>query len=283
MPHGATGDGELVWSVMLEASDMEARFRRPLTTQGRSLAGATDIGQVRAANEDAYYVDPMRRFLVVADGVGGMPAGAVASALATAEVSLLLSELPTAHRHGERLGEALTAALQSAQTCVVHEAKHESAWAGMCTTLVAAYRDGSRMATVHVGDVRVYHLRKGQVVAVSEDHSLVAELVRAGEITAEQARSHPKRNIVTQAIGQPEPLEPRLTAFEMKKGDDLLLCSDGLFDVLSDNEIVGIVAADASCRRRALGLIEAANGAGAPDNVTVALYRHPATAKAQRA
>ncbi|MGH7816662.1 MAG: PP2C family protein-serine/threonine phosphatase, partial [Candidatus Binatia bacterium] len=144
----------------------------------------------------------------------------------------------------------------------------------MGTTLILAYVRGDQLFTCHVGDVRGYVRSAGGFAQITQDHSLVGALVRAGAITPEQARAHPRRNEILQAVGLPGGIIPEVNARILDNGDRVLLCSDGLWESLSDTEICAVVDSRGSIRRRATQLVDRANTAGGWDNITVVLYEH---------
>lgn len=227
----------------------------------------TDVGCVREENEDA--CKELRgpggeQLLVVADGIGGHRGGATASRLLTETVCEFFEDAPT--WNGEMLCEAITAA-----NARIHRAASESIdLEGMGTTAVAVLIGGKGDAAwvAHVGDSRAYRLRGGILEPLTEDHSAVAELLRRGAITADEAIHHPRRNEIIRSVGNSPTVEVDLSRFKIKRGDQVLLCSDGLSGVLRDEEIAAVLH-----RSRPVEavpqLVAAANARGGPDNVTV--------------
>jgi protein phosphatase len=231
---------------------------------------ATDTGLVRSGNEDSYYKGAT--VFAVADGLGGHQAGEVASAIAAQAVAALDGqELPDP----AAAAAALVAAAREANRSIMEQAVADEARFGMGTTLTAAALvAGGRLQLAHVGDSRAYLLRDGRLTQCTRDHTVVAELVRHGRMTAEQAAVHPERSVLTRAVG----LDPGLEVdtpdpVELAAGDQVLLCSDGLTETVADERIAALLAAaddgDGACR----ALVDAANAAGGPDNVTVVLLR----------
>jgi PPM family protein phosphatase len=221
---------------------------------------ATSIGHVRRVNEDSYLALPP--LYAVADGMGGHGAGDVASRLAVEELAKCV--VP-----GRALyAESVLVALDDANRVVIEQDEAN----GMGTTITGLAGvetvDGARLMVFNVGDSRVYRLTGGRLDQVSVDHSEVQELVRAGALTREQARTHPRRNIVTRALGSDAILRPDHWLLPVIAGDRYLLCSDGLFGELPDEEILPLLAA-ADPQRAATTLVSAADDAGGHDNTTV--------------
>jgi serine/threonine protein phosphatase PrpC len=221
---------------------------------------ATSIGHVRRVNEDSYLALPP--LYAVADGMGGHGAGDVASRLAVGELAKCVVS-------GRALyAESVLVALDDANRVVIEQDEAN----GMGTTITGLAGvetvDGARLMVFNVGDSRVYRLTGGRLDQVSVDHSEVQELVRAGALTREQARTHPRRNIVTRALGSDAILRPDHWLLPVIAGDRYLLCSDGLFGELPDEEILPLFAA-ADPQRAATTLVAAADDAGGHDNTTV--------------
>lgn len=228
-------------------------------SSGPWYGGVSDIGRVRAVNEDALLMEPP--LFAVADGLGGHEAGEVASELA---VEVLYENAP---RRAD--AKALARAVRSANDAVIEAAESGRGRAGMGTTLTAAMLEGSRVVVAHVGDSRAYLQREGTIRQVTRDHSLVAEMVRDGELTAEESRHHSLRSVVTRALGSDPNMLADTFEFDAVPGDRLLLCSDGLTSMLYDDAIGDILARHADPGAAARALADAANDAGGQDNITV--------------
>jgi PPM family protein phosphatase len=220
----------------------------------------TDVGRSRSLNEDA--IVAAFPVFAVADGMGGHAAGEVASQL-TAEH---LSNLPAG---GDPTGERLVAAIRSANRAIFNRSLAEPLLRGMGTTVCALTIIGDRIAIANVGDSRVYTVRGGVFTQVSQDHSYVAELVNAGEITWMQARSHPHRNIVTRALGIEPDVAVDLWEFPAIVGERFLLCSDGLVDEVLDTDIAELMLANVDPQAAAAALVQLANDNGGHDNISV--------------
>ena len=226
--------------------------------------GATDAGKVRANNEDALLVGEGRdeTLFVVADGIGGFEAGEVASRIAVD----VLRELEP--------GASFEAAIREANRRILAVGRGDERLSGMGTTIVATRFGGTREEPVaeiaHVGDSRAYLLRGGSLRPLTEDHSLVAELVRSGDLTRDQAAEHPQKNLITRALGAEEEVEVDTVVLPVEAGDRLLLCSDGLTDMVPEANIGEILAdSPGDPEKPARTLVSAALDAGGSDNVTV--------------
>jgi serine/threonine protein phosphatase PrpC len=226
--------------------------------------GATDAGKVRANNEDALLVGEGRdeTLFVVADGIGGFEAGEVASRIAVD----VLKELEP--------GDSFEAAIREANRRILAAGRGDERLSGMGTTIVALRFGGTRERPVaeiaHVGDSRAYLLRGGALKPVTEDHSLVAELVRSGDLTRDQAAEHPQKNLITRALGADEEVDVDTAVVPVEAGDRFLLCSDGLSDMIPETKIGEILAdAPGDPEKPARSLVSAALDAGGADNVTV--------------
>jgi PPM family protein phosphatase len=230
-------------------------------------AARTDTGRARSANEDSYWVrSPL---FVLADGMGGAQAGEVASKTAV-DVFADQGGLPD----GPGTYEERLAALVAQANAQVHErALSDEQFAGMGTTLTVAFVGEDDLAIAHVGDSRFYVLRDGELSQLTDDHSLVGELVRRGQISAEEAEDHPQRSIITRALGIEGEVVVDHFSWPVRDGDVFLLCSDGLTGMVPDARVAEIIAAAPDLSTAATRLIAAANEAGGRDNITVILFR----------
>lgn len=238
----------------------------------------TDVGRQRQANEDSYLVNSP--LFVVADGMGGAQAGEVASLTA---VQAFRVGLP------EGSPEAGLVELISRANREIHDqARLNSALAGMGTTITAAVVDARReqVAVAHVGDSRAYRLRGGNLQRLTKDHSLVEEMRRRGQITAQQAEDHPQRSIITRALGPEPEVQVDVQSVAADPEDVFMLCSDGLTTMLGDEQIRDLISGATSLEAATRALIDEANRAGGRDNITVILFqvedpRHPLRAGRQ--
>jgi PPM family protein phosphatase len=220
----------------------------------------TDVGRGRPENEDSHLADPEDGLYAVADGMGGHRAGEVASATA-------IDALKTAYLGGQRVDRAI----EAANTAVFAKAAEDAAFRGMGTTLTAIALHDSTAELGHVGDSRAYLMRDGSVTQVTEDHSLVEQLVREGRLTPEEAQSHPQRAIITRALGIDAAVSVDTYRIDLKPGDRLMICSDGLTNMLSDDTIAQTLRRHADPQQAADTLVDMANQAGGDDNITVIL------------
>jgi PPM family protein phosphatase len=224
----------------------------------------TDTGRQRRANEDSLLA--RAPLFVVADGMGGAQAGEVASRLA---VESFQAGLADASAPEEALAE-LTREANSR----IHELSHSHAeQAGMGTTLTAIYVGERDVSIAHVGDSRAYRFRGGELLRLTDDHSLVDELLRQGRLTPEEAVEHPQRSVITRALGPEGAVEVDTRSYSARDGDVYLLCSDGLTTMVSEDRLAELLGAHETLRDRGEGLIAAANEAGGRDNITVVLVR----------
>jgi PPM family protein phosphatase len=231
-------------------------------------AGATDTGQVRPANEDAYLVGDS--VFAVADGMGGHLAGEVASATALEPVEALDGKV---YSDAADAVKALREAVVVANDRVSQMAADEPSYRGMGTTLTATMVEGKRVHIAHVGDSRAYLLRDGSFSQLTDDHTLVQHLVDEGQITREEAASHPQRSIITRAIGVSREVDVDSMTLDLEPGDQLLLCSDGLTGVVDDQTIAQELSSQRDAQETLQRLIEDANEGGGPDNITAILLR----------
>nr|WP_075577407.1 Stp1/IreP family PP2C-type Ser/Thr phosphatase [Olsenella timonensis] len=224
-----------------------------------SWGARSDVGLVRGHNEDSFLL--RTPLFVVSDGMGGHAAGEVASSIAVETV-------------GERApGTAddvlLGAAVEAANMAVIEAAEQGIGKPGMGCTVTSVLIEKNKMAVAHVGDSRAYVLRQGTLVRVTHDHSYVEELVDSGQITADEARTHPSRSIITRALGSDPDMYADHFSLEVNDGDRVILCSDGLSSMISDAEIEALAVSSASPQQAADNLVAAALTAGGADNVTV--------------
>lgn len=257
-------------------SQFQTLYRSPRIEISPAAAGMTEVGRVRQTNEDAYWIDPEARFLVVADGLGGVPGGGDAALVAVAEFASLMAE--PARELGVLSSEAaelrLRGAFESAHACVRHQGRQHSGYEAMATTLAAAWVTPTRLFTMHSGDSRVYLLRRGSVVEVTSDHSPVGDLARAGMLRRDKIRTHPDRNMVSQVVGGKGDCEAEFNVFAFEPGDTVLLCTDGLWEALEEKHLVDIASRGVLASTRVLELLGCALAAGGKDNATVVLYDH---------
>ena len=224
-----------------------------------SWAARSDVGLVRGHNEDSFLLQAP--LFVVSDGMGGHAAGEVASSIA---VETIGQQAP-----GTADDVLLGAAVESANASVMSAAEQGIGKPGMGCTATAVIIEKSRMAVAHVGDSRAYVLRQGTLVRVTHDHSYVEELVDSGQITADEARTHPSRSVITRALGSDPDMYADHFSLEVGDGDRIILCSDGLSGMIGDGQIESLAVSSATPQQAADNLVAAALTAGGADNVTV--------------
>jgi len=240
----------------------------------------TDTGMVRSHNEDFIAISPQHGFVVLADGMGGYSAGEVASSIAATVVQETLEErLPAlfkdwTRQSNKQLHQLVVESVARANASIIDAAENEPQFHGMGTTVVVGLFHQDRLVLAHVGDSRAYLLRARQLRQVTRDHSLLQEQIDAGLITPEAALHSPNKNLITRAVGVDRELEIEIHEHITQPGDIYLLCSDGLSDMLSDDDIAATLNEFGNDLESACGtLIQRANTHGGKDNVSVILAR----------
>jgi PPM family protein phosphatase len=241
----------------------------------------TDVGRRRKGNEDSLVVNAEQRLFVVADGMGGHAAGEVASKVAVDAINEFIcltggdEEITWPFGLDEAIsydGNRLKTALRFANGKVLDVARSRPEYENMATTVAAVLVDGSTANLAHVGDSRIYLWRGGELTQRTSDHSWVNEQIQSGVLPADQARSHPLRNVVTRALGGRADLQVDVQALPMQPGDTLLICSDGLTTMVVDADVGRILAeAAGDVEKAARDLVAEANERGGEDNITVVL------------
>ena len=226
----------------------------------RETGACSDVGRLRQSNEDALLLsDPV---FAVADGMGGARAGEVASAMAVAAL------------HGFQGGEQqLAQAIEDVNLRIHTASQADASLLGMGTTITAAMVDGAALVLAHVGDSRAYLLRAGQLRQLTDDHSLVGELIRRGALTPAEAERHPQRSVITRALGADARVDIDVLRVPVEADDLILLCSDGLTGMVGDAELGRILRGGGNLDQLAQELVLAANRAGGEDNITCVLLR----------
>jgi PPM family protein phosphatase len=234
----------------------------------------TDPGRARDNNEDSVAYDDATQLGVLADGMGGYNAGEVASGMATAfiksEMSRWLAEAGKQAKTKE-IRRALEICVDNANKSIYSAANSNAQYSGMGTTLVVAVFQGDKVMLGHIGDSRCYRLRGGEFAQITKDHSLLQEQIDAGLLTVEQASTSSYKNLVTRALGVDDAVMLDLNEFDVEPGDLYMMCSDGLSDMVDDNEIAGILDSAQTIEQKADQLIAVANEHGGRDNISVLL------------
>jgi len=243
-----------------------------------NLWGITDCGKVRRQNQDVYKIfsdeDKNIAVLVVCDGMGGARAGNIASLLA-ADTFIEHME-----KHIEDLGktqgdiaEKMIEAVLCANRAVYDKSSESVEFAGMGTTLTAALSTPDGEIVVNVGDSRLYHVTSHSITQVTKDHSVVEDMISRGDLTRNEARRHPNRNLITKALGTNKKEEPDVFHLNLNEGEYMILCSDGLSNIIFDSEILFQLQQDSTVKESCETLVDMALSRGAPDNVTVVIYK----------
>ena len=251
-------------------------------TQTLEIATCTDPGMVRSHNEDSIAADQANGLVVLADGMGGYNAGEVASGMATTVIVTEMRQILTnakPYEVDQKNNEEIAARLVreqvlKANSSIYQAAQSQPQYAGMGTTLVVGLFYDNRMLVAHLGDSRLYLLRDAKFKQVTRDHSLLQEQIDSGLITAEQAKNAQHKNLVTKALGIDPSVEPEIHEYPVRAGDIYLLCSDGLCDMVDDEDIgMAVQTFGNNLKMAAEHLVQMANDNGGRDNVSVILVR----------
>jgi len=245
------------------------------------VAGKTDVGCVRANNEDNFGYDARYGIFVVCDGMGGQAAGEVASKMAVDEMLNYFRQnaeqatVPNGNSAAQpiRNSTALAEAIHRANHAIHQAARHENARSGMGTTIVAVLLHGNALTIANVGDSRIYLVRHGEIQQLTQDHSLVMEQVRLGYLTREQAETSELQNVILRALGSEEQVQPDVEDMPAINHDILLMTSDGLTRHVKDQEILRIVNEAASLDEACATLVQTAKDRGGEDNITCMLLK----------
>jgi protein phosphatase len=241
-------------------------------SQALQMVCRTHSGMVRTHNEDAVFIQPEAGLAILADGMGGYNAGEVASGMATAVIGSELAQALPETKQG--VSALLESVIGRANTAIYQAADSQPQYSGMGTTLVMAVFRDDRISVSHIGDSRMYRLRDGVFECVTRDHSLLQEQIDSGMITEEEARRSQNKNLVTRALGVDPEVEPEIHTYEVSPGDVYLFCSDGLNDMVENDDIaLTLQALSANLDLAAEQLVQMANDNGGRDNVSVILVR----------
>ncbi len=241
------------------------------------IAHKTDIGKIRQVNEDRCAIVPNLNgytLAIVADGMGGHQAGDTASQLTIEMIQQELSSSIHTGMSDQECLDALEAAIRKANEVVFDAASRKEHYHGMGTTVVAALVDGQRIRLGHIGDSRAYLIDNGRLRQLTEDHTLVNELVKNGQITPDEAASHPRRNVLTRALGTEQHSEVDLTVLDWHSDQQLLLCSDGLNSIVPESAMATVLGSEAPAEDKVSQLVNLALDAGGDDNITVVLLHN---------
>lgn len=236
--------------------------------------GKTDIGLVRKVNEDNFLCEKLEGIddsylYIVADGMGGHNAGEVASSMAVQEVASYIKERTEVLKLGEKeIQDLIRNAMLYANDKVYKTSIIKSNCLGMGTTLSMVLLKGTSIHIGHVGDSRIYLIRNNEITRLTEDHSLVAELIKSGSIKPEEANSHPQKNVITRALGTEYTLEPDMSRCDVQDGDYVLICTDGLSNAVYEEEMVSLITKTSDLNEACELLIDKAKENGGFDNIT---------------
>ncbi|MEG2597810.1 MAG: Stp1/IreP family PP2C-type Ser/Thr phosphatase [Oscillospiraceae bacterium] len=237
------------------------------------IAGKTDIGLVRETNQDAFKIVALGQgagFALVCDGMGGVNGGDRASSIAKAEIAESIKKDFQDEMQEDEIRSMMLRAIDAANQTIYHAAKENPAFSGMGTTVVLTVLYHARAFVAHVGDSRLYQFKDGRLRQLTKDHSRVQDLVDNGIITQEEARIHPEKNMITRAVGIGPDVSVDFLTIDFLSSDKLLLCSDGLFNICSDEEISCIIQNNPA-EKAAETLVKQANLGGGYDNITVVI------------
>ena len=232
----------------------------------------TDVGKKRDHNEDSLFVDEKQGLFIVADGMGGHQGGEVASKMAVDLLPPFIKEKLSKDTAHDEVSKILMESLFNANDEISKKADADPLLNGMGTTIVFALQRGEILYIANVGDSRAYLIKHKEIKQISEEHSVVAQMVKAGLITEEEAMTRKDKHIITQVIGSSEYLSPAVRLIKFEKGNYILLCSDGLTNMLANEEIISIIfKAKKNVKKACEMLVESANEKGGNDNITVIL------------
>lgn len=238
-------------------------------------AALTDVGCQRQKNEDSFFVSPDDRVFVVADGMGGALGGAKASYIAVNTIETSFKNSPPQTSSVESIKKWIQETITEANKSIFHQSETDASYKGMGTTVVVAVQsDDDTLIIGHVGDSRAYLFRDKKHKLLTNDHSVVQEMVRAGRLTEEQARINPYKNLITRCLGHDEKVEIDHTPVALQPNDSIVICSDGLPTVLLDEQICRIVSNQSDPTKVAHDLVDETRAGGAPDNVTVVVIKY---------
>lgn len=231
-----------------------------------SFAGDSDVGCVRTANQDSYHIDPEGRFFIVADGMGGHAGGEEASRIATESIDAYLSlEWGKSSSPQELMQQAVSKANQA----IIHDQNTHPVRADSGTTLVLVMFFEEQPWFCHIGDSRLYRLYDSKLEQVSNDHTWIARAIQTGAVGPEEARTHPWRHMLLQCLGREEIREVTIQKVDFLPGDRMVICSDGLTEELTDEQIANELQENHTCETAAEALVKAAKDHGGRDNITV--------------
>jgi len=248
-------------------------FNRKNTSNSDSVFGMTDVGMKRVGNEDAFLLFPEKPFYIVSDGMGGHNAGEVASQTAIKAIENFFANIDISAIPENLISDIMADAVFAANKEVWDKSRSMPEYSGMGCTLAMVFLDKNTLHVCHIGDSRVYVIDHKEIIQITMDHSVVMELVKAGQISKEDVRKSNLKNQLTRALGISSKANLEYTKQQVKMGDTILLCTDGLWDMLTDDEIYSVVKKGGTPEKICTKLISMANDAGGDDNITVIVAR----------
>lgn len=232
-----------------------------------NITACTDVGRVRKENQDSYYISPSKQYMIIADGMGGHNGGEVASQMA---ISLMRTYIDKQKPKTEQQTiKMLKSGIDEVNQIIYGMAKEDETLKGMGTTLIICYFLNNAAVIAHIGDSRLYHINGCKIELVTKDHSIVEQLIDQGSITREQAKTHPQKNMITRAIGTDWGVEPDIYVINILESDKLVLCTDGLSNMVSEEEILSLTVTTEDPKQ----LVDLANARGGIDNITVLIMK----------
>lgn len=241
------------------------------------VSGYSDKGIVRNSNQDAFQIgmtDEGISWAVVCDGMGGANSGDIASRLAADHFSAALKAGLRPNMTEHSIMNLLRSSVASANIRVFDKSKESPEFNGMGTTIVAALVIGGTVYFIHAGDSRAYILSGGEFFQITRDHSIVQSMIEDGKLTVEEARFHPRKNVITRALGVDELVEPEFNVYDLNEGDMILLCTDGLTNFVDSEDIVNILKSSSDGNQKAELLVQEANKNGGGDNITAVVLEN---------
>ena len=236
-------------------------------------AAKTHVGKVRQENEDSYFADPEPGIFLVSDGMGGHRGGALASGIVVEDLPVMIENALDKLRVGtpRTVKSILEKAIAEQSKQLQLEGTSETGYKDMGATLVVALLRRGRCFVANIGDSRAYRLRKGRLEQLTRDHSVISELIEKGHIEPEEAADHEAQGVITRYVGMEEKAHPHVHSFALKESDRILLCTDGLTDMVPDDAIAKILMTQTDPQKACMSLIVSANNAGGHDNITALL------------
>jgi serine/threonine protein phosphatase PrpC len=234
-------------------------------------AGLSHIGKVREENEDTFIMDPELGLFIVSDGMGGHRGGELASNIVIEDLPVMIEVRLDKLKVGTpaAIRNLFKKAIREQSRQLNLEGTSETGYKDMGATLVVALIRNNRAYIANLGDSRIYRFRNRRLLQLTKDHSVVSELLGKGKIRPEEAENHEAQGVITHYVGMEDKARPYLRSFQLKKGDRLLLCTDGLTDSIDDKAIAAILSKKQECKQTCQVLIDVANAAGGHDNITV--------------